>query len=91
MNRRDALAEWFPVVLKYTGLIMMVLGAVFWAATYLLTGEGVVEPSLLAAFGSMIGIGEGAAAMRDLAASRPQPEDYRSRIEARRSNIRELE
>lgn len=84
MTRRDALAEWFPVVLKYTGLLMMVMSAGFWAGTYIITGIGVVEPSLLAAFGSMIGIGEGAAAMRDLAASRPSPEDYRAIIESRR-------
>lgn len=63
---------WFPVALRYTGLAGVIFGALFWAATHLLTGQGVVEPSLLALFGSMLGLGEVADAFREL--NRPQRE-----------------
>lgn len=51
------------MALRYLGLI----GVVFVAVVWLLTNR--VEPALLGLFGSMIGIGEGADAVRDLAES----------------------
>lgn len=60
--------SWFPVAMRFTGL----LGVVFVAAVWLLTNR--VEPSLLALFGSMVGIGEGADAIRELG-NRPPPPD----------------
>lgn len=60
--------SWFPVAMRFTGLA----GVVFVAAVWLLTNR--VEPSLLALFGSMVGIGEGADAIREAQrASSPPP------------------
>lgn len=80
MTQRDSLLAWFPVVLKYTGLGMTILMALFWAATFLITGSGAVEPALLALFGSMVGIGEAADAIRDFGLGRPNAADVRAGI-----------
>ncbi len=66
MSRRDSLLAWFPVVLKYTGIGMTILITLFWGLTYLISGQGVIEPALLAAFGSMYAVGEGSDAIREL-------------------------
>ncbi len=63
MTRRDSWLAWFPVALRFTGLA----GVVFVAGVWLVTNR--IEPSLLALFGSMVGIGEGADAVRDLVAA----------------------
>lgn len=63
MTKRDSWLSWFPVALRFTGLA----GVVFVAGVWLVTDR--IEPSLLALFGSMVGIGEGADAVRDLVAA----------------------
>lgn len=64
MNR-TSLQEWFPIVLRYGGFAIFVFFVVFWVAT------SRVEPTLLAGAGTMMGLGEGAAAIRDLANAKP--------------------
>jgi hypothetical protein len=58
--------SWFPVLMRYGGLS----GVAFVAVVWLLTER--VEPSLLALFGGMMGVGEGVDALRELVAGRSQ-------------------
>lgn len=69
MNR-DSLLAWFPVILRYGGL----LGAlVFVPGVWVFTDR--FEPVLIAMFSAMWGFGEGADAMREFARSAPKPPD----------------
>lgn len=73
MNRQS-LSDWFPVVLKYVGLFTaFVFTPTFWAVTVLVTGQGRLEPLILGAGLTAAGVGEGADAMRQLAAARQPP------------------
>lgn len=66
--KRDSLLAWFPVILRYGGL----LGAlVFVPAVWVLTNR--VEPTLIAMFSAMWGFGEGVDALREFAKSAPKP------------------
>ncbi len=68
--RRESLLAWFPVVLRYGGLV----GAlVFVPAVWVLTDR--LEPALIAMFSAMWGFGEGVDAMREFARSAPKPPD----------------
>jgi hypothetical protein len=67
-RRRDTLASWFPVVLRYSGLIM---AFVFVPLVWLLTGR--IEPLLLTAGCTAAGLGEAADAVRELAATKREP------------------
>ena len=60
-GRRTSLGEWFPVILKYVGVIGTVALAVVWVVS-------TREPpfALLAAFGAMYGAGEATDALREL-------------------------
>lgn len=53
---------WIPVILGAVGIVFL---TIFWAFT------GRIEPSLLALFGSLVGISEGVNAMRDLKNPKP--------------------
>ena len=64
-GRSKEVREWIPIGLGVVG-ILFVTG--FWALT------GRIEPSLVTLFGSLVGITEGANALRDLA-SRPSSEE----------------
>lgn len=64
---RESLLSWFPVALRFTGLA----GVLFVAVVWLLTNR--LEPALLGLFGSMLGLGEGVDALKELAASRTPP------------------
>lgn len=64
---RDSLLSWFPVALRYAGLA----GVIFVAVVWLLTNR--LEPALLGLFGSMLGLGEGVDALKELSRSRSQP------------------
>jgi hypothetical protein len=63
--KRDSLQAWFPVLLRYGGFAIFLFFVCFWVFT------GRVEPTLLAGAGTMMGLGEGAAAIRDFANTRP--------------------
>jgi hypothetical protein len=63
--RRESLAAWFPVVLRYGGFAIFVFFVGFWVLA------NRIEPTLIAGAGTMMGLGEGAAAIRDLANTRP--------------------
>jgi hypothetical protein len=62
---RETLAAWFPIVLRYGGFAIFLFFVAFWVFT------NRIEPTLLAGAGTMMGIGEGAAAIRDLANTKP--------------------
>lgn len=76
-SRRESLLAWTPVVARYLGLT----GVVFVALVWLLTNR--IEPTLLATFGSLIGLGEAADAAREAltrpaeSPKRPPPESER--------------
>lgn len=61
---RESMLSWFPVALRYGGLV----GVLFVAVVWLLTNR--LEPALLAMFGSMVGIGEAGDAIRELSTRR---------------------
>lgn len=54
--RSKEIREWIPVAIGAAGIVFM---TGFWAAT------GRFEPTFLALFGSLVGISEGANALRD--------------------------
>lgn len=56
--------SWFPVAMRYGGLF----GVVFVAFVWLVTNR--IEPSLLALFGGMMGVGEGVDALKELVLAR---------------------
>ncbi len=66
--RRESLLAWFPVILRYGGLIG---GLVFVPLVWLLTGR--LEPALIAMFTAMWGFGEGTDALREFSRSTPRP------------------
>lgn len=66
MMRRESLLAWYPVALRYGGLFG---GLIFVPAVWLLTDR--LEPSLIALFTSMLGLGEATDALRDFVRGRP--------------------
>lgn len=65
---RARLADtWAPILTRYLGMVGIVFCAVVWALT------GRLEPVLLAAFGGLIGIGQGADAIRSMKDPPPVP------------------
>ena len=65
--KRESLDAWFPTVLKWTGLLGTVLLALLWAVTATLLPPAVAPPAaLLAAFGTMFGVGQGTEAIREI-------------------------
>lgn len=64
MDRRSSLLEWFPVLTRYGGLTGVAFVVAFWALT------NRFEPTLLAFFGGMIGLGEGVDALKELSRGR---------------------
>lgn len=65
---RARLADiWAPILTRYLGMVGVVFCATWWAAT------GRLEPVLLAAFGGLIGIGQGADAIRSMREAPPVP------------------
>jgi hypothetical protein len=61
-SRRDAFLAWFPVASKYLGLVGLVFCATVWALT------DRIEPTLLATFGTLLGLSQGTEALRTLRA-----------------------
>lgn len=68
MSRRESLLAWFPVLLRYGGLVG---GLLFVPLVWLLTNR--LEPALIAFFTTMLGLGEGTDALRDFVRTRPIP------------------
>lgn len=65
---RARLADtWAPILTRYLGMAGVIFCAVVWATT------GRLEPVLLAAFGGLIGIGQGADAIRSMKDAPPVP------------------
>ncbi len=67
MSRRESLEEYFPVLLRYTGLAGVPFVAIVWLVTDRLSGE------LVAFFTLILGLGQGTDALRDFTRSRPTP------------------
>jgi hypothetical protein len=63
---RGRLDAWFPTALKWTGLVATVAFGVVWLVTALLGDALSPPPALLAAFGTMFGVGMGGEAYREL-------------------------
>lgn len=61
MNRQGTTRAWLSPALGTAGIIFV---TAFWAIT------GRIEPSLVALFGSMVGVSEGVGAIRDLQATK---------------------
>lgn len=72
-DSRQTLAQWFPVAMRYGGLLGEAFAVVFWALTNRL------EPALLTSFGVMMGIGSGLEALRDLTLEKREHENERER------------
>lgn len=70
-DRRHSLQDWFPVLLRYTGLAGVPFVAVVWLLTDRISGE------LIALFTTLLGLGEGTDALRDFIRTRPTPPDLR--------------
>lgn len=66
-TRARAADLWAPILTKYLGMA----GVVFCASVWLAANR--LEPVLLAAFGGLIGIGQGADAIRSMRESPPVP------------------
>jgi hypothetical protein len=74
MSRLETLLAWWPAVLRYGGFGLLAASFVLYVATVLVTGTGVVVPSpFLLTFGSMMAIGEGGKAIKDLASMPSSP------------------
>ncbi len=70
MTRREHLQAWFPIALAYAGGIGLV---VFVPLVWALTGR--IEPYLIGAFTTAIGVGYGGEALRPSRARPPRPPD----------------
>lgn len=81
MNLRAWLTSWFPLFVKYGGLVGVIFMAVFWAITHRL------EPTLLTFFGGMMGLGEGLEALKELLSSPQHRSSQRSTIPPARKKV----
>lgn len=67
MDRRTSLLEWFPVLIRYGGLLGVAFMIAFWALT------DRFQPGIALFLGAMIGLNEGREALKDLSAARQIP------------------
>lgn len=56
-------SEWGAVLPAWLGMLGLIASFLFWAATYLLTGKGAVEPLFVTTFGGLLALGAGAKAL----------------------------
>lgn len=63
----QSLGEWLAVLPRLVGLIGLIAMAVFWCFTQR------TEPTILAAFGSLVAVGQGTEALRALRNPPPVP------------------
>jgi hypothetical protein len=67
MNRQQSMLEWFPVLIRYGGLVGVAFMIAFWALT------DRFEPGIAAFLALMIGLNEGREALKDLGSARQVP------------------
>lgn len=73
---RESMDAWFPVVLKWTGLIGTIVLLLVWMVTATIFSPAIPPPTVfLAAFGTMAGLGQGSAAVRDVGGDKGQGSD----------------
>lgn len=72
MSRLETLLAWWPAVLRYGGFGLLAVSFLLYAGTALVMGvtNAIIVPSpFLLTFGSMMAIGEGGRAIKELASS----------------------